>query len=582
MQANWAISVKLSDIAHECATNHLECILFCWRHSAMRQQTAIENSITAQWHPDLLGHLYDLVIRQGKPEEEPRECGGLLLGTVQRDGGRAQIIVRLYTPISLSLADRANLQQLIASYASPYWSCIGFYRTDCRPGLEPDAEDLQLAREYLKDQPGLLLLLSAEAPHGSLYLFDGLRLSKDSAFALPGGPPRGERGAPVTELPRSPSTGTHPPTDSEEEEEEDTVATSLGALAGQLQEYAEPVVKRTTAMLSGFVTGLPRKRIPAWLMCTLVLLVVGLVVWIRAERQVPISNRQMKSSAPATRSLGLMSSVELDHIHIGWNPHAPAVARASSGTLSITDGTARRTISLDQNVLAHGSVAYYPTSDLATFELRIGDVTESLVAMGLARTMPVRPSLREPADTREDVPERAPETALSTRQKKETRSKVRQQRSSAPARSSKHEAVASVQPAAPAREPVQTPAPGKTANPAPSRAESPSARPGKQTDLASAQPIKRVFPRASGDALKLLVGSVTIHVQVHIDSQGRVVQAAPMSHGGTLIENLSDLSVNAAREWVFAPARRKGRDVESNTVLEFVFNNQGIQKPAEN
>jgi hypothetical protein len=529
----------------------------------MRPQTATENSITAQWHPDLLGRLCDLVFRQRKADEEPREYAGVLQGTVQRDGGSAQIIVRLFTPISLSLADRADLQQSIASYASPYWSCVGFYRSHCRLGLEPDAEDLQLAREYLRDQPGVFLLLGANAPHSSLFLFDGLRFSRDPAFVLPGFPS-------VSGSQPNPSASLHAPTAGDDDKLE---TSESAALAGEFWEFVKHELTRTWAMLFGFAAGLRKKRIPGWLVCTLILLVIGLVVWIRADRHVPTSNRQVKSSAPAMRGLGLTSSVELDHIHIAWNPHAPAIARASSGTLAVTDGTARHTIPLDASVLAHGSVAYYPTSDLATFELRIGDITESLVAMGLARTMNVRPSLKEPADALESKPESARKSSVP---QAETRSsqpitkappQVVQRKSPAPARNSGSERVP------PKRQALRNVQP---------RSEPKAARPAKQPDLASAQPIKRVFPKASGDSLKLLVGSVTIHVQVHIDSEGRVVQAAPLSHGGSMIESLSDLSVNAAREWVFSPARKKGRDVESNTVLEFVFDNQGIEKPADN
>lgn len=339
---------------------------------------------------------------------------------------------------------------------------------------------------------------------------------------------------------------------------------------------------------------------PGWLVCTLILLVVGIVVLIRAERKVPISDRGIKNSAPAlARGLGLVNSVELDHIRIAWNPHAPAVARATSGTLSVTDGQARRTIPLDRNVLAHGSVAYYPTSDVAAFELRIGDITESLVAVGLDKAVNVRPSLAERPDDQQGIPRplgEIPESASLT-----TSSNGGAPDSGSKQVPSKSEAPPTIQQAPPAPGPPQKPDPGLARSPAPAvtappsvstplpppapqpnRSVSASVPPDKRKDLIPAQPIKRVFPQASGSALKLLVGSVTIQVQVHIDSRGRVVRADSLSHGGTTIENLSELSVNAAREWLFAPARRKGRDVESNTVLRFVFDNKGTEKPSEN
>ena len=110
-----------------------------------------------------------------------------------------------------------------------------------------------------------------------------------------------------------------------------------------------------------------------------------------------------------------------------------------------------------------------------------------------------------------------------------------------------------------------------------SRSESAVPRPSEHVDFVAPQPIKHVSPQSSGNALRLLVTSVTIQVQVHINSQGRVVRAGSLSHGGTLIEYLSNISVSAAREWLFAPARREGRNVDSDTVLEFVFDNKGIE-----
>ena len=417
----------------------------------------------------------------------------------------------------------------------------------------------------------------------------------------------------TSESPRSPSREIDPPPDSYED---DVGPGVLAGFASQLREFVEWVLQRTSAAFSGFLAGWAKIRIPGWLACTLILLVIGFVVWIRAERNVPVSKREVKSSAPApTRGLGLVNSVELDHIRIGWNPHAPAVARATSGTLSVTDGTAHHTISLDRNVLANGSVAYYPTSDMAAFELRIGDITESLVAVGLDRAINARPAPAQIADDQKGIPrplEEIPPSAGSTTETPSNQSssqtplRVREQRLPVLARDSekvpsKPEAAPIIQPAAPAPEPPQTrdagiardtpfgvtaPPSASTSLPPPaphpSRAETAAARRNKGKDTLAAQPIKRVFPQASGNSLKSLVGSVTIQVQVYIDSQGKVVRAAALSHGGTLIEDLSNLSVNAAREWVFAPARRKGRDVESNTVLDFVFDNKGVEKPSEN
>ncbi|PYT17553.1 MAG: hypothetical protein DMG59_07075 [Acidobacteria bacterium] len=99
--------------------------------------------------------------------------------------------------------------------------------------------------------------------------------------------------------------------------------------------------------------------------------------------------------------------------------------------------------------------------------------------------------------------------------------------------------------------------------------------PNEQIDYIAARPVKHVAPKVSANALRLVVSRITIRVKVSIDTQGRVVRAESLSRGNALIDYLSNLSVNAAREWLFLPARRGDRNVESEMVLEFGFNSNG-------
>jgi hypothetical protein len=556
----------------------------------MQPQAATEKSITIQWHPELLGRLFELVSRQLNPGEQPRECGGLLVGTVVRYGNRVHIIVRLFTPIAcnyedgqlfhLSNPDKSSLRQSLASHISPFWSCIGFYRSHYRPGLELDEEDLRLAREHLRDPPNIFLLVAANGPQGGLFLFDGLEFSREPALLL------------SPELQQNPSAGVSQPPVSYLG---DPVPRGLAALARQLQEVVEPARKRASTQFFGFVAGLARRGMPGWLACTVILLVIGLVVvWNRRE---PESNREIKNSAPLQTNLGLVTSVERDHIRIVWNPHAPSVARASNGTLLVTEGKDHASISLDKNLLEYGSVVYYPTRDVVTFQLRIGDVTESLVAAGLDK-IDARQPLPERAEEREPVRQET----TSSQARRNTPAQLGQRRSPPLARDSgserirsKYQAPPSFRSALPAPELLQPPDLGLANNttfvavarlpvsiplpppPPQNRPESAVPEPSEHVDFVAAQTIKHVSPQASGSAVRLLVTNVTIQVQVHINSQGKVVRADSLSHGGTLIEYLSHLSVNAAREWLFTPARREGREVDSETVLQFIFDNKGIE-----
>ena len=581
----------------------------------MQPQAATEKSTTVRWHPDLLGRLCELISRETKPEEQTRECGGLLLGTVQRIGSGVQIIVRLFTPIScsyqegrfyhLSEADKSSLQQSMASYVSPYWCCVGFYRSHCRPGLELDENDLRLTREHLRDLPSIFLLLAADGSHGGLFLFDGLEFSKDPGFVLPSSPSAG-RDAFAPELSQRPSGGISPLPGSDHG---DPVPQGLAALGRQLQVPSEPARTKASAQLSDFVGRLAKTGMPGWLTCTLILLVGGLVVvWNGGE---PQSNREIKNSAPSKSSFGLVTSLQRDQMHIAWNPHAPSIARASSGTLVVTEGRNHTTIPLDKDLLTYGSVVYYPTHDVVTFQLRIGDLTELLVAAGIDKSDAGQP-LPARSDEQERVRQRLEDTPISTGAAKgttlsqtvrNTRPQLDQRSVSPLVRDSASEPIRtnyeapppSLSSALPAPERLQPldlgvadkPTSGVTAplavsvppptTPQQNRPESTVRRPSEHDDFVAAQAIKRVSPQASGNTLKLLVTSVTIQVQVHIDSQGKVVRADSLSHGGTLIEDLATLSVDAARDWLFVPARRKGRDVESDTVLDFAFDNKGIE-----
>jgi hypothetical protein len=589
----------------------------------MQPQAAPENSVTIQWHPALLGRLWELVSEQPNGDQGPRECGGLLLGAVERDGNRVQITVRLYTPIScsyqngqlyhLTRADKAILQQSIALYASPFWSCVGFYRSHRRPDLKPDEEDLQLARDHLKDPPSIFLVLAANGSQGSVFLFDGLDFSKDPVLPTADSQPVSP-GASAPNLQQKPSGRTNPRPAIDVGE---FVAEGL-ALASRLQATVESASKRMSANLSAFIGGLAnigpgKKSMPGWLVATLIVAFVGLfAVWNQREWPPPASNGATETPAALKSSIGLATSVELDHLRVTWNPQAPSVARASHGTLLVNDGQVHKTISLDAKALAHGSFVYYPTSDLAIFEVRIGDVTESLVTAGLERLVAAQPVL--PQGTKEQ--ERAPEHDQPTQKNagptrgttsnvalRNNRHPVEQKKLSASRTDSgserirsKYEAPPNVRRALPVPQLLQPPDSVIAVNPLPSiavqlpvtiplpppapeqsRSESAASGPREHVDFVAAQTIKHVSPQASGNALRLLVTSVTIRVQVHINSQGKVVRADSLSHGGTLVEYLANLSINAAREWLFAPARREGRAVDSDTVLQFVFDNQGIQ-----
>jgi outer membrane biosynthesis protein TonB len=102
--------------------------------------------------------------------------------------------------------------------------------------------------------------------------------------------------------------------------------------------------------------------------------------------------------------------------------------------------------------------------------------------------------------------------------------------------------------------------------------------PKEQINYVAALPVRHVAPKASPSVLRFLVSSVTIRVRVYVNAQGKVVRAESLSRGNALVDYLSNISVNAAREWMFLPAHRGNQDVESETVLQFDFDGSGTTK----
>jgi len=63
---------------------------------------------------------------------------------------------------------------------------------------------------------------------------------------------------------------------------------------------------------------------------------------------------------------------------------------------------------------------------------------------------------------------------------------------------------------------------------------------------------------------------VEVHVRVWVDSNGKVIRAAP-ANPGEAHDGFVESAVAAARHWTFAPARSERGAVPAETVLTFQF-----------
>jgi TonB family protein len=92
------------------------------------------------------------------------------------------------------------------------------------------------------------------------------------------------------------------------------------------------------------------------------------------------------------------------------------------------------------------------------------------------------------------------------------------------------------------------------------------------------RPVHRVEPEPSFSLHPFIVPEVQINVRISIDRSGRVVRAESLSRGNALMEHLSKIAVQAARQWTFSPARREGQSVPSEIMLQFQFVNKSLRR----
>ena len=304
---------------------------------------------------------------------------------------------------------------------------------------------------------------------------------------------------------------------------------------------------------------------------------------------------------PSGNDFNLNVDLEQDNARITWNPNAPAIAAAAAGTLSIRDGQFNSETPLNSFELQRGTMVYGPiTSSATTFELRIGAATETFSVVNFEGHSPANLS-----PTVSVKKEKAPATrrigvSASQTGEDERLNLVKPRVFSAPSPAPIQRAWAASGTFPPARTPIfpeELPPPPNLAvagdsapagraqlplstgvmrapPPPPDQHLSPLSPP-QQIDYVAARPLKHVRPSAPASILRLVVSKVTIRVKVYIDAEGRVIRAESLSRGGTLIDYLSNLAVNAAQKWQFLPAHRGDRAVESETVLQFDFESNG-------
>ena len=90
---------------------------------------------------------------------------------------------------------------------------------------------------------------------------------------------------------------------------------------------------------------------------------------------------------------------------------------------------------------------------------------------------------------------------------------------------------------------------------------------GASSGVVHGKVVKQFLPDASQKARATIRGKVRINVKVHVDESGRVTAAAFEAPGPS--QYFADRTLEAAKLWLFAPAKIDGRNVPSEWVLRF-------------
>jgi TonB family protein len=207
--------------------------------------------------------------------------------------------------------------------------------------------------------------------------------------------------------------------------------------------------------------------------------------------------------------LGLHATTSAKDLLLTWDAAAPAIQQASQGMMTVTDGAAQNQIPLTAAQLRSGKFDYAPSHDEVLFRLLVYDAS-------------MRPAGDSLHVARLHPVEQAPVVAP---------------------------------PPVTAQAPIAAPPPDHPAQVA--------------TPAVARREVQAYVPAG----IRARVHSrIVVPVQVHIDAEGRVTDAASKKAGSGLERYLAEEAVKAARQWSFAPAHsREGNAVASVKSVEFVF-----------
>jgi len=350
------------------------------------------------------------------------EVGGILLGRVDDDRGRAITVIDDFVPVpctyrggplyTLSDEDTVNMESALLRTAlagcdSPDApSVLGYYRSHLRDGLSLAPGDLAVIHSYFQAPASVFLIVktvaNTKACTAGFFFWEDGRIepefsSLEVAFGRTAPLPPAPGDAP--ELPDTLGDDVPPGVDGDLNDDLPGDLAEMfrkAALPTPSSGPAEPVPSSLPPVAVAPPPTPPGKTPRAWrsflfravviAMATAALVISVVTYWGLGTPQSP--RGQAAGAMPAPSMLGLQADRNPPDLLVTWNRNAREIVAAQRATLSIRDGSASEKIEdLDKAHLASGSSLYTPASDDIQVRLEVyaadgGSVSQSIRVSG--------------------------------------------------------------------------------------------------------------------------------------------------------------------------------------------------------
>jgi TonB family protein len=446
----------------------------------------------------------------GVPISESRptsEQAGLLFGTIEKD----LITVRAFRSFALwdsRQNSSATTDPEMSGLELIGWCCVRHGSI----GLLPRA--VQFHNRHFPRATDLMLILNAEPPRFLIELFARSSTAPLSMQHFLGGSFQLCAETPVVQP-------------IELKLEEKSTGDDLAA-----PQPATPVTSiapaNTVALLP--VAPLPRTNQLLWVISAalFVLATAMALAWAHTRGQYVALTRESHSAIrrhPPTSGLRMQAEASGDGALLSWNHNASAVQSAKQGILHIRDGSEERTIYLDPTDLANGSIIYKPQSSGAKFRLELLGEHGS----------PLSDDVQTFHGTKSTIGTHSSKTAVPA-----------------------------------AGVPEALPANGEPHKSASTAAAALALPPETLPNYIPARVLKQVLPDTKLFAVSDIREGAAVYVQVRIDDNGAVIEAH-IKNGTNDNGSLRSAALEAAKHWIFEPAKIDGRNIPSDHTIAFQF-----------